>query len=633
MTASAPQSDSIKRGVCRFHSSLLATLAVLACYSVMASKPLGTDVSHYQQTVDWVKCKTNGIAFAYTKATEGTGYIDDTLVSHINGAKAQGIPIGLYHYARPDLHPNITGASSADSEAQYFINTAGPYIKTGGQYLIPMLDWEAPGITNTSLNQTTSSQWLNEWCYYVSNYAKSQGITMKVMVYSGTWYCAPGSGYNGGLNSTVTQWPNAMSGYPANPNPQTGAPSTSPWSGFTVWQYADTNWSGGDADVFNGTTNQLFQTLMIGGNGGPLITNDIDNVTVDEGSNATFSVGLLGTPPFTFRWYRNQTLISTDTTSTNFTVTNALLADAGNYYVAISNALGMATSSVAMLSIVTPSTNAPGSIIAPTSIVDFWPCQGNLNDVYGTNNLTPHGYLTYVAGKTGLGLRFDASTSYLTTSAASVPVPWTVSLWVNRRSNTSASTGLFSDGTNALKLDQYNGTHQVGLTQFGVGDYTFGYTTAIGAWVHLTFVGTASGTSLYANGSLVTTLTNSIRLPRQYIGADYVASNGAILDFVPASMDEIIVFNRALSATEITGIYNAGVGSILHAPELTSVTVNGNTVTLNMRGLTGKSFSVIRSPDMVNWGFLGKFSSSSGTLQYFDSASASSSYFYQVTQP
>ena len=87
----------------------LFVFAIAACcHSAWASKPLGTDVSHYQQTVDWVKCRTNGIAFAYTKATEGTGYIDDTLVSHINGAKAQGIPIGLYHYARPDLHPNIT---------------------------------------------------------------------------------------------------------------------------------------------------------------------------------------------------------------------------------------------------------------------------------------------------------------------------------------------------------------------------------------------------------------------------------------------------------------------------------------------------------------------------------------------
>ena len=50
-----------------------------------------------------------------------------------------------------------------------------------------MLDWEAPGVTNVSsnvLNQSTMSQWVNEWCYYVSNYAKTKGITMKVMVYS-----------------------------------------------------------------------------------------------------------------------------------------------------------------------------------------------------------------------------------------------------------------------------------------------------------------------------------------------------------------------------------------------------------------------------------------------------------------
>src|SRR5206468_3777627 len=127
----------------QFTLKLALLLCLLSSASLFAAKPLGTDVSAYQPAnIDWVHCKTNGIAFAYVKATESTSFISSTMASQVAGAKAQGIPVGLYHFARPHTHPNITGANSADTEAQYFLNTAGPYIAAGGQYLIPMLDWE-----------------------------------------------------------------------------------------------------------------------------------------------------------------------------------------------------------------------------------------------------------------------------------------------------------------------------------------------------------------------------------------------------------------------------------------------------------------------------------------------------------
>ena len=36
-----------------------------------------------------------------------------------------------------------------------------------------------------------------------------------------------------------------------------------------------------------------------------------------------------------------------------------------------------------------------------------------------------------------------------------------------------------------------------------------------------------------------------------------------------------------------------------------------------MRGLTGRSFSVYRSPDLSNWGIVGRYSSSTGNLQFY----------------
>src|SRR3954466_2441544 len=100
--------------------AMVYSLSLALALAAFALKPLGTDVSAYQPAnIDWVHCKTNGIAFAYIKATESTSFISSTMASQIAGAKAQGIPVGLYHFARPHTHPNITGANSADTEAQY----------------------------------------------------------------------------------------------------------------------------------------------------------------------------------------------------------------------------------------------------------------------------------------------------------------------------------------------------------------------------------------------------------------------------------------------------------------------------------------------------------------------------------
>src|SRR5437016_2704330 len=115
---------------------------VVALGPAMAQRPLGTDVSGHQPSINWTTVKNAGVTFAWSKATEGTGYTNPDFTAQAAGANGVGIYIGAYHFARPSLHPNITGASSADSEAAYFWSVAGNYVKNGGGYLVPMLDWE-----------------------------------------------------------------------------------------------------------------------------------------------------------------------------------------------------------------------------------------------------------------------------------------------------------------------------------------------------------------------------------------------------------------------------------------------------------------------------------------------------------
>ncbi len=242
------------------------------------NRPMGTDVSSYQGgSLNWTTIKNDGVSFAWTKATEGTYYQDADFAINEAHAKTAGVYIGAYHFARPSDDTNITGAFSADTEAAYFWDFAGSYVVAGGGYLVPMLDWEDVYVTNAGLNFTAAklSEWANEWCNAVSNYAHAAGVTIKPVIYTGSWYSEPGT--YPGLNTTVTNWPSWLSDYPdctgdqcGSPCPQTCAPAnTYPWASWNIWQYGDTNWSGGDSDVFNGSTNQFEQMFVVGNTNPP----------------------------------------------------------------------------------------------------------------------------------------------------------------------------------------------------------------------------------------------------------------------------------------------------------------------------------------------------------------------------
>lgn len=267
-TLGSVPSDS--RSAARLSFTCLAVLAtglamVLMPEHAVAQRPVGIDVSTFQGAIDWSSVKASGITFAWARATEGTGYIDPSFTINEANAKTAGVLIGAYHHARFDLN---TGPSGAAAEANYFWNKAKDYIAGGGSYLMPMVDLEGSvsGYTKTSL-----SQWVNTWCLTLSNNAAAVGVTIRPVIYASRSFA------NTWFDSTVTQWiPWIAEWHLASPNPQSDAPSaTSPWSTWTVWQYADNTPVPGitvnvvDGNVFNGSWSSLGTTLVIGGNIGP----------------------------------------------------------------------------------------------------------------------------------------------------------------------------------------------------------------------------------------------------------------------------------------------------------------------------------------------------------------------------
>lgn len=96
----------------------------------------GIDVSHWQGTIDWAKVKGASKRFSYIKATESTDFLDNMYATNRAQAKAQGIKVGAYHFARPG-----TNSGDAVAEANWFIANAAP---VSGE-LLPVLDLEVSG--------------------------------------------------------------------------------------------------------------------------------------------------------------------------------------------------------------------------------------------------------------------------------------------------------------------------------------------------------------------------------------------------------------------------------------------------------------------------------------------------------
>jgi len=105
----------------------------------------GIDVSHWQGTIDWGKVRGAGKKFAFIKASEHTSFVDDKYQSNRANAKAAGLKVGAYHFARPNV-----GTTDAYAEADHFIETAD---WTSGE-LRPVLDLEDTGGLSSSALQT-----------------------------------------------------------------------------------------------------------------------------------------------------------------------------------------------------------------------------------------------------------------------------------------------------------------------------------------------------------------------------------------------------------------------------------------------------------------------------------------------
>jgi hypothetical protein len=100
------------------------------------------------------------------------------------------------------------------------------------------------------------------------------------------------------------------------------------------------------------------------------------------------------------------------------------------------------------------------------------------------------------------------------------------------------------------------------------------------------------------------------------------------------SLDEVQIFNRALTSAEINSIYAAAHGGFVQVPFFTAKSFVGPTsFQLTAQGLTAKTISVYRSTDLSAWTKLSTVSNPSGTITNTDTHATNAVQFYRLSQP
>jgi len=208
----------------------------------------------------------------------------------------------------------------------------------------------------------------------------------------------------------------------------------------------------------------------------------------------------------------------------------------------------------------------------PGDYVSYWKFDGNVNDenMVNHNDGTVNGNPQYVAGVQGQALDFDGSVDYIDvgdSSSLDISGSITVLAWVNPGQNTGTDRVVSKrSGDRAYNMQQSSGSSNPKFF-FSIADasnnaYSSGDTgeLATGQWHHLAGVYSA-GTSvrIYVDGSLANENTNSIPASQKTNNVHLMigtAGDNACCAWM-GKVDEVMVYDRALSAAEIGQIYQA----------------------------------------------------------------------------
>lgn len=216
-------------------------------------------------------------------------------------------------------------------------------------------------------------------------------------------------------------------------------------------------------------------------------------------------------------------------------------------------------------------------IPSPAGLVSWWKAEGNANDQTTTNDGS-FSSATYATGNVGQAFSFDGTNQFqaATTGFPTGGADRSMAMWVNISQLPAA--GNYSHfagyGTNATGELYIVGTYSSGKLYFSNGGgVVWGPTLQTNRWYHVAVTNSGTMITLYVDG---TALTPAPAIPRSTIATTNETFTAGYLDStrkLNGYLDEIQVYDHALTAAEIQAIYDAGANGLCYSLNLSPATL------------------------------------------------------------
>lgn len=235
------------------------------------------------------------------------------------------------------------------------------------------------------------------------------------------------------------------------------------------------------------------------------------------------------------------------------------------------------------------------SYVPTNGLVGYWPFNGNANDESGNGNNGSVNNATLTQDRYG-----SPNSAYDFNANAQIVCPqnniptqiFSLSVWINQDNLSFGPVACL--GSSSSEIWGVNAANNYLNIAYGIGCSGTGggilNTTAIpiGNWIHLTYVssGVGGNTQIYKNGIYVGQAQNSTSIggcssQNLYFGVDIFSAP----EYIDAKLDDIGIWDRALTECEIQDLYNAQLNSSASIQAGTDVSIcEGNDVIFNGSG-------------------------------------------------
>jgi len=275
--------------------------------------------------------------------------------------------------------------------------------------------------------------------------------------------------------------------------------------------------------------------------------------------------------------------------------------------------------------------------------VNWWSGDGNAYDLVGDGDGSLPNGVQFVAGKVGAAFSFDGINDYVCVPFAesfdfAPAAQFTLMAWINAQPRNQFQAVIVKcppsdDWDWGLWIDP-NNRFMSGLNNLHI--LTSTTVVQSGAWHHVAVVYKNGIWRLYvdgvtqaqASGVFITQSKGSLAFGRK---GEAIPSPG----FFRGAIDEVMIFNRALSGSEIQTIYAAGGNGVCKTIQFTSVSRStDNSTQLTIKGPAADNYEIQASTDFSTWNLLKTIPNPQGVFPYLDARTTNfPNRFYHVVIP